>query len=75
MVNKIISPSSLQKAIDEPSFSFHYGVKRSILAEYQDTWWQSLWGILILSAGVYVHREMIRNLSVAFGQRTKGQNF
>ena len=41
---------------------------RSILAEYQDTWWQSLWEILILCAGVYVNREMIRNLSVTFGK-------
>ena len=62
------TPLFLYKAIDEPPFSVHYRVKRSILAGYQDTWWESLLGISICSAVVYVSREMIRNLSVTIGQ-------
>ena len=34
----------------------------------KETWWQSLFGILVPSAGVYVNRDMLRNLSATIGQ-------
>lgn len=34
----------------------------------KETWWQSLFGILVPSAGVYVNRDTLRNLSATIGQ-------
>lgn len=43
----------------------------SILAGYQGTWWQNLWGILVPSAGVYVNWDRHRNLPATIGQMAK----
>lgn len=42
-----------------------------MLAGYQDIWWQSLLGILSPRAGIYVNRDMLRNLSGTIGQTAK----
>lgn len=42
-----------------------------MLAGYQETWWQILLENLIPNAGMYVNREMIRNLSATLGQRAE----
>lgn len=42
-----------------------------MLARYQDTWWQSLLGILVPSAGAYVMRDMNRNLLAINSQVAK----
>ena len=39
-----------------------------MLAGYQETWWQILLENLIPNAGMYVNREVIRNLSATVGQ-------
>lgn len=43
-----------------------------MLVGYQDTWWQSLLGILIPSAGVDANREMVISLSFTIGQSAEG---
>lgn len=44
---------------------------RPMLAGDQGTWWQSLLGTKIPSAGVYVARNMLRNLSATTGQTAR----
>ena len=57
----IMLPHCLYSEADEPPFSLHDRVKRSMLAGYQDIWWQSLLGILSPRAGIYVNRGTLRN--------------
>lgn len=66
-----VTPLSIYKETDGPPFSSHYKVKRTMLAEYQDTWWQSLFGILVPSAGVYVSRDILRNYQPPLVKRLK----